>query len=188
MHVLDELMSRCHVSPEVYISGANYAFYECDDIAATRRFLSNAIKFHPNYQKLYTEEFWIEIQYSDKMGGTSALDKYHNYITLFKDDMKFHFSLVDTILKFTTITELHCLVIKYKTKFKNVHHILVSKNILFCSDMVNKYNHSELMWQNLAKINLKGFAYNYESQSVYYCQDDLQCIRLETLLLIGLLV
>ncbi|VVC46147.1 Tetratricopeptide-like helical domain,HAT (Half-A-TPR) repeat [Cinara cedri] len=157
IHVLDDLMSRCRVSPEVYICCAHYAFYVCDDITATRRFLSNAVKFHPKYQNLYTEEFCIEIQYMDKMGGTSASDKYQHYIKLFKDDMNFHFSLVDTILKFNAVTTLHCLVV---------------------SDMVKIYCHSELMWQNLAKINLKGFAYNFEScdKNIYYVQDDLQCI------------
>lgn len=44
--------------------------------------------------------------------------------------------------------------------------------------MVNKYRHSALMWQTLAKVNLKGFIYNHESKNIYYSQDNLQCIRL----------
>lgn len=105
-------MSKYHANPEVYIRSAHYAFTECDNITVTRRILSNAFKFHATFQKLYLEEFWIEVQCMDSVGGSLALEKYNNYIQLFNDDMNFHSSLVDKILKFTTVTELHCKVVR----------------------------------------------------------------------------
>lgn len=45
--------------------------------------------------------------------------------------------------------------------------------------MVNIYKQNEIMWQKLAKIQLKGFIYNFKSEYVYHCKDDLNCIRLK---------
>lgn len=54
-------------------------------------------------------------------------------------------------------------------------------NVYNCRDMVNIYKQNEVMWQKLAKIQLKGFIYNFKSEYVYHCKDDLNCIRLNIL-------
>lgn len=47
--------------------------------------------------------------------------------------------------------------------------------------MVNIYKQNEFMWQKLAQIQLSGFIYNFKSEHVYHCKDDLNCIRLNIL-------
>jgi len=119
-------MDSFHSDPEIYITGAHHAFKNCNDIESARRYISNGIKFHDNFKKLYIEDFWIEVQNLDQTGETSlqtALNKYNHIIQTFKDDINFHIDLVDKALEEPIkITQLQCTVIRYNRqilKFKN---------------------------------------------------------------------
>ncbi|XP_015367522.1 PREDICTED: U3 small nucleolar RNA-associated protein 6 homolog [Diuraphis noxia] len=148
--VLDGIMDSSHSDPEIYITGAQHAFNDCNDVESARRYISNGMKFHEDFKKLYIEDFWIEVKHLNQTGGSSlqtALNKYNCIIQHFKDDINLHFDLVDiTLDNHIKMTQLQCIVIR---------------------DMVNQYRKNELMWQKLAKIHLKGFVYNYDTESLH---------------------
>jgi len=48
--------------------------------------------------------------------------------------------------------------------------------------MVQKYKHSELMWQKLAKIHFDGFIYHQETEQLHYDKhyiSGIRCVSIE---------
>lgn len=101
----------------MYIIAAVYEFDDRNDIGMARKYFAEGLKYHQNCKNLYVEEFWVEVQNLEKTPGTScriAVNKYRNFIKHFEGDMEFHFSLVDKAIKFRTVGELQCYVVRYK--------------------------------------------------------------------------
>lgn len=114
---MDEVTSFIHTDPEMYSVAAHHAFEDCNDIVSARQYISIGKKYHGECKNLYIEEFWIEVQHLDLTGETSlqtTLDKYNQMIEKFKDDIHFHFHLLDKALEENIkVTQLQCTVIRY---------------------------------------------------------------------------
>jgi len=110
-------MDSYHSDPEIYLAGAHHAFNDCNDIVSARRYISFGLQFYEDLQKLYVEDFWIEVKHLNKIGVTSlqaALTKYNFIIQHFEDDIDLHFDLVDTALdEHIKITQLQSIMIRY---------------------------------------------------------------------------
>lgn len=62
------------------------------------------------------KDFWVETQHIEDSDGASmpvALKKYENILQCFKGDMEFHFALLDSAIRFSTVWELQHRVVRY---------------------------------------------------------------------------
>ncbi|KAL5237589.1 hypothetical protein ACI65C_004999 [Semiaphis heraclei] len=158
-NMLNTLMLKYHKDPEVYITAATYEFDDQNNIESARQYFAEGLKYHKNCKRLYLEEFWVEVQHLEKTAGASlpiAMEKYRNLIKRFEDDIEFHFVLLEKAIKLSAVRELQCNIVR---------------------DMVNKYRHSELMWQKLAKIHFDGFIYHQETEQLQYDKNYISCIK-----------
>ncbi|XP_025203204.1 U3 small nucleolar RNA-associated protein 6 homolog [Melanaphis sacchari] len=158
-NMLSTLMLKYHSDPEVYITAATYEFDERNDVELARQYFAKGLEHHKNCKSLYVEEFWVEVQHLEKTADASlsiAMGKYKNLIKQFEGDIEFHFILLDRAIKLSAVGELQCNIVR---------------------DMVNKYRHSELMWQKLAKIHFDGFIYHQETEQLYYDKNYTNSIR-----------
>ncbi|XP_025203220.1 LOW QUALITY PROTEIN: uncharacterized protein LOC112600250 [Melanaphis sacchari] len=158
-NILDTIILRYHNDPEVYIIAATYAFDNRNDVDSARRYFAEGLKHHKNCKSLHIEEFWIEVQHLEKTAGASlliAMGKYKNLIKQFEGDIEFHIILLDRAIKFKTIGELQCNIVR---------------------DMVKKYKHSELMWKKLAEINFSGIIYIQKTEQLHYDKNYINGIR-----------
>lgn len=104
------------MDPDVYVTVARCVFNDFNDIESARKYLENGIKHHNKYKKLFEEDFCLEIEILISTKGASfpiILKKYQQIIDHFKDDINFHFILVDHALNVLWVREFPCIVMRY---------------------------------------------------------------------------
>lgn len=112
-------MNSYHSDPNIYVTIAQHAFEDCNDIESSRRYFSIGMEFHEDFQRLYLEDFYIEAKYFIQTGCSSlqtVLKKYNRIIQHFKYCIDIHIELVNIVLddKFKMATQLQCIVVRYR--------------------------------------------------------------------------
>jgi len=100
----------------VYRIAATLQYFKMNNIASARLCLSEGLKFHKNCKTLLSDVFNLELQYLQDTNGESlpfALSKYEYVAKCFEDDLEFHFTLLDSVLRLNSVCELHYRVVRY---------------------------------------------------------------------------
>lgn len=109
-------MKYFQMDPNVYVIVARHMFNYFNDVECARKYLKNGIRHHNKYKQLFEEEMSLEIKILISTKGSSlpiVLQKYQEIIDYFKDDINFHFILVNHALNILWVREFPCVVLRY---------------------------------------------------------------------------
>ncbi|XP_050443525.1 uncharacterized protein LOC126847389 [Adelges cooleyi] len=150
--LLRTLMTGSHSDPEIYMTAARFEFDERTDIEQARKYYEQGRKEHSHYKKLYLDEVGMEIQHHE--GGANnydlCIEKYRAAINHFKGDITFHMQVLNSSLIHRSVHRIHSLIV---------------------CDMVETYKHNELLWHNLAQLQLRGYSYNPQTQRLSFSKE-----------------
>lgn len=170
-------MTGSHSDPEIYMTAARFEFDERTDIEQARKYYEQGRKEHSHYKKLYLDEVGMEIQHHE--GGANnydlCIEKYRAAINHFKGDITFHMQVLNSSLIHRSVHRIHSLIVWYAMRFKIsdifIYNCVIFPSCFFYSDMVETYKHNELLWHNLAQLQLRGYSYNPQTQRLSFSKE-----------------
>lgn len=94
-----------------------FVFEELCDIEKARKYFAEGLKHHKNIKLLYIEQFWMEISHVERTACYSyknIIENYKKLINHFQGDMILHFQLLNMATMRPRVTELLCLIVRYR--------------------------------------------------------------------------
>ncbi|XP_050439197.1 uncharacterized protein LOC126844818 isoform X2 [Adelges cooleyi] len=136
---LSTIFSISEPGPDIYLTVARFEYKERKNISRARQYYKSGICKHGQCKELRLEEVLMEVEHCDM--SERCVQRYRSAIHRFAGDIYFHVQLLNSV---------------YRIKPKSLPRICS----IIVSDMVNAYKHNEIAWDQLAKLELKGYTYD----------------------------